>query len=172
MRRVPHYVPDDQLKKELRVTFDHVKEWLQMCQNRRVSCHFFWRTTVPGHANCSSFSEPVNNLTFMEEWVASHPTGKQTIKGPIDFHWQDYQHQNELVLDLLDSIFRESQDADQGNQTRSLYRILDAYHLNLLRPDQHGHEGDCLHNCAPGKVSVYNRLLLHWLRMDRNPYYY
>ena len=163
LNRGAHYVPDDQLLRELNVTFHHVQEWLRMCrQVHGIRCHFYWRTTVPGHADCRNFSEPVNNLTFMEEYVTTHDSIGQTKNGPEDFHWRDFQHQNELVLELLQSMFPKPEGQDWVP-----YRILDAYYLNILRPDRHAGGSDCLHSCAPGKVSVYNRLLLHWLRMDR-----
>ena len=48
---------------------------------------------------------------------------------------------------------------------------MDAYYLNVLRPDEHrAHQKDCLHNCYPGKMDVYNRLLLHYVRMRRSRY--
>jgi hypothetical protein len=38
----------------------------------------------------------------------------------------------------------------------------------MLRPDEHrAHQTDCLHNCYPGKMDVYNHLLLHHLTMQR-----
>ena len=167
LNRGAHYVPDEQLLKELNVTFHHVKEWLQRCrQVHGIKCHFYWRTTVPGHVGCKDFTEPVNNLTMMEEWVASHRAPKQTKQGLVDTHWYDFRHQNVLVSQLLESTFRQDQVPMQ--QQLISYRILDAYYLNILRPDRHVLiKEDCLHSCAPGKASVYNRLLLHWLRMDR-----
>jgi len=49
--------------------------------------------------------------------------------------------------------------------------ILDAYYINVLSPDQHRNpitsKPDCLHSCIPGKVSIYNRLFLHWLMQSR-----
>ena len=49
------------------------------------------------------------------------------------------------------------------------YRVIDTYHLNMLRPDEHrAHTNDCLHNCYPGKMDVQNQLLLHFLKMDRS----
>jgi hypothetical protein len=78
--------------------------------------------------------------------------GNQTI----NFHWYDFQRQNNLVLREL-----EASGLD--------YNIIDGYHLNILRPDEHRtHTGDCLHNCYPGKMDVYNQLLLHFLRMERS----
>ena len=165
LNRGAHYVPDDRLRRELQSTFHVVKEWLRTCQQEYgLTCHFYWRTTVPGHYDCKNFSGPVNNLTSMEEWVTN--TNKSSNhQAAAAYHWQDFQRQNKMVEEMLESTFSTYQEP--SSLSRPPYRILDAYYLNLLRPDGHLREGDCLHSCAPGKVSVYNRLLLHWLRMDR-----
>ena len=74
----------------------------------------------------------------------------------LKFHWYDYQNQNLLVLEEL-------------QKSGLPYRVIDAYYLNMRRPDEHrAHQNDCLHNCYPGKMDVYNQLMLHYLRMDRN----
>lgn len=70
--------------------------------------------------------------------------------------WADFQHQNELVLEEL---------AKSGIP----YRVIDAYYLNILRPDEHlNGPRDCLHSCYPSsKLDVFSRLMLHYLRIDR-----
>ena len=105
----------------------------------------------------------------MDEWVASNPVSR----GHVNFRWHEFHYQNDLVIELLESMFAgETKEVSRHEWAPPPYRILDAYHINLLlRPDQHHHKDDSLHSCAPGKVSVYNRLLLHWLRMDRTVYY-
>ena len=48
------------------------------------------------------------------------------------------------------------------------YSAIDAYKINIRRPDLHNSRSDgffyCLHSCIPGKSDIYNRLLLHFLR--------
>jgi hypothetical protein len=67
----------------------------------------------------------------------------------------------------------DTADDDDANATTSSLpplsvTIIDAYELNMLRPDEHrAHQADCLHNCYPGKMDVYNQLLLHHLTMQR-----
>jgi hypothetical protein len=118
-----------------------------------MKCHFFWRTSVPGHPECGTFPKPVNDLALMEERVANLAFYNNRS---INFHWYDYQHQNELVLKEIEKAGIE-------------YNIIDAYYLNMLRPDEHrAHQDDCLHNCYPGKMDVYNQLMLHFLRMNRS----
>ena len=80
--------------------------------------------------------------------------------------WEEYQRQNLLVAEQLDHMSGEN-----SNDHYSLDNpiVLDAYHLNILRPDQHRKPPvDCFHNCLPGKGAVYNQLLLHWLVQDRS----
>lgn len=90
----------------------------------------------------------------------------------LGYHWFDYQHQNLLVEEFLKKelvlkhspAMEQTQEVDHYNELQ----ILDAYYLNVLRPDEHrAHQGDCLHNCYPGKMDVYSRLLLHYLLGQR-----
>lgn len=101
-----------------------------------------WRTTVPGHTNCIGYKEPVNDLASMES----------KIRGPKNFHWGEFQHQNVLILDALEASGIE-------------YQALDAYEINMRRPDGHVAKKDCLHSCLGSKQHVYDQIVLHYLRM-------
>jgi hypothetical protein len=157
LNRGAHYAPDQQLSSEVQTTFLQVQAWQRRCRDNGIKCHFFWRTTVPGHPNCGNFTQPVNNISVMEDMIANGESPKQ-------YNWPAFKHQNELVLDQLEKSNLEG------------YHIIDAYHSNILRPDQHarpikppGARGgpDCLHSCSPGKVDVYNRFLFHSLLQSR-----
>lgn len=157
MNRGAHYVNDTSLLKDLKKNFDEIRDWKERCDQSNIKCHFLWRTTVPGHPLCNTtkYAHPVNNLEEMEALIRD-PSNYNNHT--INYHWQDYQHQNELVLDML-----------KGTSGIADYDVLDAYYLNVLRPDEHrAHQNDCLHNCYPGKMDVYNRLLLHYLKMRRS----
>jgi GDSL/SGNH-like Acyl-Esterase family found in Pmr5 and Cas1p len=149
LNRGAHYVNDTELLTGIRATLDVVEEWLGRCDQLEIKCHFFWRTTVPGHHHCRTFRAPVNDKATMEKHVAdlSQYTAKE-----IPYHWYDFRHQNGLV------------EAELVNRKQVRHRIVDGYHINLLRPDGHN---DCLHSCYPGKMDVYSQLLLHYLRGDR-----
>jgi hypothetical protein len=68
------------------------------------------------------------------------------------YNWNQFKQQNQLVLRLL-------------KESKVDHHVIDAYEINILRPDQHVDPNrDCLHNCLPGKVDVYNQLLLHFLK--------
>jgi hypothetical protein len=69
-----------------------------------------------------------------------------------NFHWWDMKHQNNLMLDAF-------------SKSGLAYEVIDAYGINILRPDLH-RPGDCLHSCYPGKMDVYNQLLLHFLKRN------
>jgi hypothetical protein len=154
LNRGAHYVNDTVLLDDIKHNLQEVQKWLHDCdQKYHMKCHFFWRTSVPGHPECGTFSKPVNDLALMEERVANLAFYNNRS---INFHWYDYQHQNELVLKEMEKAGIE-------------YNIIDAYYLNMLRPDEHrAHQDDCLHNCYPGKMDVYNQLMLHFLRMNRS----
>jgi hypothetical protein len=206
LNRGAHFVNDtkyiDQLREKV---LPIVQDWLQTCKTvYGIKCHFFWRTSVPGHAGCAvslndnnaasstttganttttnaasdredegddstsfitaaykpRYTRPNNNRTEVEALVTNL---SQYDEHTLMYHWYDYQRQNILALQELESWAT-------GAPVPFQYRIIDAYHVNILRLDDHrAHDGDCLHNCYPGKMDVYNQLLLHYLRMDRNP---
>jgi GDSL/SGNH-like Acyl-Esterase family found in Pmr5 and Cas1p len=123
-----------------------------------------WRTTSPGHHSCVNFTKPVNNYTFMEDHIlnkANYPNEYEMNRNK----WFDYQRQNQLVIQAFEEYNQGSQDSENTNATRLNYEILHGYEVMLLRPDGHVSEKDCLHNCDPGAVDVYNVLLLHLLRL-------
>ena len=67
------------------------------------------------------YSQPSDSLDEMETLVRLHPT----------YNWDKFSAQNELILDAL-------------NKRNLEYEVLDAYFLNILRPDMHN-GNDCLH---------------------------
>ena len=68
-----------------------------------------------------------------------------------NYHWPDFQRQNEMMLSLLRNSTLE-------------YDVIHAYHANILRPDGKDGDADCLHNCEMnGKMEFYNDNLLHIL---------
>lgn len=153
LNRGAHYQNDTILLTELRRNLDDVRVWLRQCDSYQIKCHFFWRTTVPGHPGCGNFTEPVNDLAAMETIIQDLSNYDNRS---LTWHWYDYQHQNNLVLNELE-------------KSGLPYHILDGYYLNTLRPDGHrANEDDCLHSCYPGKMDVYSQLMLHYLRMDRS----
>jgi GDSL/SGNH-like Acyl-Esterase family found in Pmr5 and Cas1p len=152
LNRGAHYANDTDFMDNLRFNLDVVEEWQTRCDELRIKCHFFWRTTVPGHPNCWNDTSPVHDKAAIEARIANLTLYDDA---KIHYHWYDFQHQNVLA---------EAELKQRGMR----HRILDAYHLNVLRPDEHrAHQNDCLHSCYPGKMDVYSRLLLHYLRIDR-----
>jgi hypothetical protein len=153
LNRGAHYTNDTMLLENLYTNMALLQKlWWKPCQEHGLQCHLFWRTSVPGHPHCGNFSQPVNNRTAMEAWIddRSHYDAHT-----IGYHWYDYQRQNLLA----EQVWKKANFP---------VTILDAYDLNVLRPDQHrAHQGDCLHNCYPGKMDVYSQLMMHYLRKDR-----
>jgi hypothetical protein len=147
LNRGAHYTNDTSFAAGIQSTLDVVEEWLGRCDQMSIKCHFFWRNTVPGHVNCRSFKVPVNDKATIEAHIANLSNYDATS---IKFHWYDFQHQNVLVeAELVRRKIR--------------HRVLDGYHINVLRPDRHS---DCLHSCCPGKMDVYPQLMLHYMRGD------
>eukprot|EP00977_Amphora_coffeiformis_P016047 scaffold4860_cov171-Amphora_coffeaeformis.AAC.9 len=155
LNRGAHYVNDTTLLPDIRANIKELQEWQQTCRRMAMGCHLYWRTTVPGHPRCTVFNEtePVNDLRAMEERIMDLSNYDNVT---INYHWHDFARQNDLILREL-----EGSGLD--------YNVIDGYHFNILRPDEHrSHDGDCLHNCYPGKMDIYNQLLLHFLRMERS----
>ena len=110
-----------------------------------------FRTTVPGHPLCASYTEPVNNITQMEAAIADKSL--YSMKQMLQYRWWTFKAQNEIMSNLV-----------TASRLRN-YHIMDAYDINILRPDRH-RPPDCLHNCFPGKTEVYHQLMLHFLKVS------
>jgi hypothetical protein len=153
VNRGAHYKGDAAYMKEWGLALDVVEEWLGWCDEMKIKCHFFWRTTVQGHHHCRTFKSPVNDIATMEAHVANLSLYDSNS---IRYHWYDFRRQNSLA------------EAELRSRSANLpHRVLDGYRINLLRPDGHLRT-DCLHSCYPGKMDVYPQLLLHYLRGDRS----
>lgn len=158
LNRGAHFVNDTLLAAEMQSLFPILSVWQAKCDRLELKCHLFWRTSAPGHVSCGNFSSRVNDVAIMESHIESRANYNETT---WKYHWQDFSRQNELVLQLLQGY---------SIATGLRYEVIDAYALNVLRPDGHRwHQDDCLHNCYPGKMDVYNQLLLHFLKMQRSP---
>jgi hypothetical protein len=144
--RGAHYANDTILEQDMRRNIADLNKWQKgWCVATGTPCRLFYRTTAPGHRNCSQFTEPVNDAVHMEEYVAQSDI----------YNWNKFQHQNELMQNWFDEAGLD-------------YQVIDAYDLMLLRPDNHLNPdtGDCSHNCVPGKPDVYNELILHYLKLS------
>ena len=158
LNRGAHYVNDTELLNDMNELLPVLLHWQQTCIKTYQRCHLFWRTTVPGHPMCEEYTAPVNNASIMESLIESRLS--YTNETVWNYRWQDFKHQNQLVLDLFQQF-----SATTGLQ----YEVIDAYEINILRPDRHRwHQNDCLHSCYPGKMDVYNQLLLHFLSATRS----
>uniref|UniRef100_A0A7S3VER1 SGNH domain-containing protein n=1 Tax=Chaetoceros debilis TaxID=122233 RepID=A0A7S3VER1_9STRA len=141
-----HYQSDIVYHERMDHALDLIAGWQSMCQDRNLPCPFFWRTTPPGIFNCKSFTRPVNNITMMEEHVASNPGA---------YNWNHFRHQNELALQKLESSGLSS------------YNIIDAYEVGIQRPELQVSQADCLHHCQPAAADAYNTIMLHYLQVNR-----
>lgn len=147
LNRGAHSTKDDRLLRELNQTLVHIHDWQQRCRKGGVRCLLVWRTSVPGHPKCGKFHQPTTDRAFMERLVQNTPRSR-------GYGWHEFQRQNLLIEQVLhDSMVH--------------YEMLDAYDVNILRPDSHRDPGnDCLHNCLGSKLDVYAQLLLHLLRRE------
>jgi len=118
------------------------------CRRQGRDCLSIWRTTSPGHPQCSNFTKPESNVTKMKEWISDDETLHR-------YGWWNFQKTDQMILNM----FR--------NASTSLFNfdVLRAYDINILRPDAHVGSDDCLHNCDPGAADVYNTMLLHLMQL-------
>ena len=144
LNRGAHYVADQQFMSELNNTIKVLQDWQRNCTDQ--TCWLFVRTTVPGHPQCKNYTIPSNDIQEMEALIAN----RSNYAPGKEFHWWDMKHQNQLMLDAF-------------SKSGLTYQVIDAYDINILRPDQHR---DCLHSCYPGKMDVYNQLMLHFLKRN------
>lgn len=145
LNRGAHYVEDDELMRDINATIAHIRTWQSRCADLGRKCLLVWRTTVPGHPKCPDFNQPTANRSHMESIIDAHPISKR-------YHWHDFQRQNLLIEKALSVAGIE-------------YEMLDAYYINILRPDEHRVGSfDCLHSCLGSKLDVYAQVLAHILR--------
>ena len=125
LNRGAHYVSDDELLGHLNNTlFSQLNDWQERCRSNEKRCLLIWRTSVPGHPNCTQFTKPSDSVKEMEELI---------LQGP--FYWAKFKDQNELVLEAF-------------QRTNLSYEVMDSYHVNILRPDLHRQKHDCLHTVS------------------------
>lgn len=149
INRGAHYVADDTFLLQMQGTVEYLKSWQHNCTLQGRVCSLVVRTTVPGHPNCGDFKQPVKSTTMMESMIANMSNYREPNQK--SFHWWDLKRQNILMLRLF---FESGLD----------FQVMDAYDINILRPDHH-RPPDCLHSCCPGKMDVYNQLLLHLMKI-------
>lgn len=139
-----HYQHDDSYRGKMNHALGQMKDWQQLCQNRNLTCPFFWRTTAPGIPQCKTFTKPVNNIPKMEEYVASNPI----------YNWEKIRYQNEMALQMLES-------------SGVSYELIDGYEIGIQRPELHVSPTDCLHHSHPAIANAFNIVLLHYLHAIR-----
>ena len=148
-----HYTPD----KEFSSGIDKAIKWLQNwqmnsphCRKTSSSCLSIWRTSVPGHPSCQRFHKPSDNLLEMERLVANQSM-YNTPSEYTKLGWWAMKHQNLIAKEIFAS-------------SNLSYAVIDAYDLQILRPDLHLGPGDCVHNFEMTKQPVINQIFLHILK--------
>lgn len=99
---------------------------------------FIWRTIIPPHYDCKSFTNPTNNPLILGN--ASNDK----------YLWGWVPTFDTIAVQMM---HREAVD------------ILNMYPL-YFRPDGHLSEKDCLHYCQPGPLNLFGTILHHYLYHD------
>jgi hypothetical protein len=189
LNRGAHFKPDEELLPDIRNNIDEIKKyWIPKCVSLQIKCHLFWRTSVPGHPGCykaishhqkkikkkevaeekprsfeMAYTEPVNDLQHMENLIANLSMYNNRS---INYHWYDYQRQNQLVVTEFQKAFQD--DSHYRNNPYFHFEIMDAYYLNVLRPDEHrAHQVRKKHgnqsSCCSATLCVIQYLPLLWI---------
>ena len=144
--RGAHYTDDDELMNGIQQIITLAHEWQERCREENRQCLLIWRTSVPGHSDCRAYTTPINNLELMEQRLQM---GLEMGRFSKQWGWTKFNHQNELIINAL-------------NESGLIFDVLDAYAINMLRPDSHT---DCLHSCLGSKQDVYSQAILHLMRL-------
>lgn len=156
LNRGAHHVTDKAFLDGTDDIIQMMEQHQQKCRMEGRECLVLWRTTAPGHPRCQNYTEPATSRHEMELVLAYDPENDpEKYPGPKKYYyWWDFDRINKLIIE------RFLKNASQLN-----FDYLPAYDANILRPDAHVSESDCLHNCDPGSsVDVYNAFLLHAMR--------
>lgn len=166
INRGAHVRPDQESKNQMIHTTNSLLSWQRRCKDKSEDCHLIWRTTVPGHPRCWEFTKPSKSIEEMEELVASATKSSSRNDSMVvswgAFNWASFKRQNEMFISLLEHSVPGLE-----------FDVMPAYEISILRPDDHvllppnktADKIDCLHSRYPGKIGVYNRLLLHVILM-------
>lgn len=104
-----HYEDDDNFVSKLKETLDFV-------DSLPPSILRIWRNTVAGHRGCVNFTRPI----------------PARMSGEMPFHWDKFQHQNQLAESMI--------------RSRPEFVYMDVDTMTSLRPDHHAvPPRDCLH---------------------------
>ena len=155
--------------------------WLQ---SAHPTVPILWRSSVPGHAFCQ---HPLSRAPLTrQQFEQLNHRDDLLIAGEPHYQWELVQDRNEAALEVLrnSSGWRGGGGAGQQQQPAvpllssaalsaclesgsaecvlpagGVY-LLDVYSFDRLRPDAH-RPGDCLHQCLPGPVDTWNKLLFN-----------
>ena len=121
-----------------------------------------WRSSVPGHADCNS---PWHQMPLTRSrYLHFDQQGQLLHRGNPVYKWEDVRALNAVARELIANITR---DPDPICASSSAFRVGGVYEIDVdsfdkLRPDSH-RPSDCLHQCLPGPVDTWNRLLYNVL---------
>ena len=111
----------------------------------------FWRTTLPGHVNCSR-SSTLLGQRYVPPVGYGDPAARGGETGTRQFGYEHMERQNALVRRVLREWLPDG-----------AVEFIDAAALSNRRADRHVLWGgsaipDCLHYCAPGPVDDWSAL--------------
>jgi hypothetical protein len=161
LNRGAHYTPDKVLLQAMSQNLiPQLEEWQfkksasssstaasSKTKQKKKDSLLIWRTTVPGHPNCEQYTEPADSVEEMERIINEHSNITQQ-----KYYWDKFKDQNKLVLNLL-------------RDSSLVYDIMDAYNIDILRPDAHVSSKDCLHTCLPGH-DIYSVISQHMFQLE------
>ena len=143
---------------------EQMAELLQWLRSAHPCATILWRSSVPGRADCNSVWQQAplsrarhNHFDRQEQLLHRYNA---------EYRWEGVRQLNEVARQLIRSAsFALCRClllvVIRGCQCRRHMRARRGQ-LRQLRPDSH-RPGDCLHQCLPGPVDTWNRLLYNVL---------
>ena len=148
---------------------DEMVEVLRWLRSAHPCATILWRSSVPGHADCNS----VWQQTPLSRERYDHFDRQDQLlhRGNTEYRWEEVRQLNAVARQLIRSA-NFSLSAHAAAVCSSSYSTtapsagaiveLDVDSFDKLRSDSH-RPGDCLHQCLPGPVDTWNRLLYNVL---------
>jgi len=178
-----HVVSEAEYARQLTAAFT----WLR---STHPAVTVIWRSSVPGHAHCD---EEWNQLPLTTwQYNNLYHRDQMLHDSDPEWGWKNVTRLNSIAREILISLdgavingssstvmarnSTEWMTAEEVSRcvvnpdvSRCMMRfggvyLMDVYPFDRLRPDAHRiKENDCLHQCLPGPVDTWNRVLYNFL---------
>lgn len=104
-----------------------------------------YRTTTPGHVNCSAYRAPLRAPKAGVQFDSLYNWSNA-------YNWNEMPFQNEIAKEIV-------------LHPQVAGHVMDVYAMTRWRPDNHIKVQDCVHYCSPGPVELWMIYFYNLLRV-------